>query len=175
MVCPMTMPGGEQTIDGLGVGALVRQRRLARGWSQVDLAERAGSSQRQISRLEQMPPGALPRRATMEALRDALGITLAEFYRAAGEAPPLAAEPAPVTPVPAAFHEAFPDQAHLSDAAIMQWAASEPDAASRAALARYEAKLSAVDYLRLLRRLYRAYSAAARLALESELEIENDR
>jgi len=78
------------------IGKLVRERREAKGWTQSELALAAGLRQTYISQVEQGSI-AVPRDHNLDAIGKALGITRAEFYRAAGmfagieEAP----EPAP--------------------------------------------------------------------------------
>lgn len=66
------------------VGALIRARRVALGLSQTELARRAGSSQRQVSRMENGEERTMPRRETLDRFGAVLGITLADFYRAGG-------------------------------------------------------------------------------------------
>lgn len=65
------------------VGQLIRERRLEKGWSQTELGQRVGRSQRYVSGLE---TGA--RRATRDAalapLADALDIPYDELLVAAG-------------------------------------------------------------------------------------------
>lgn len=60
---------------GPGWGDRVRRLREARGWSQDDLAERAGTTQAQVSRIEAgRHPNA--RTDTLWGLADALGVSL---------------------------------------------------------------------------------------------------
>jgi len=66
------------------VGELIRARRVALGLSQTELARRAGSSQRQVSRLENGEERTMPRRETLDRFGAVLDITLADFYRAGG-------------------------------------------------------------------------------------------
>lgn len=156
MVCPMTDMVSRERMGG--VGALIAERRQARGWSQIELAERIGSSQRQISRLENSAPGTLPRRATMDALGMALGITLAEFYRAAGILPPPEAEEPPtVTPLPAFVADAFSEMAGLSDEQIVAYVESQPGASFQARMARQRKRREWGSYVRLCRNIYRAW------------------
>ena len=65
------------------VGPLVRARRQARGWTQRELAARAGVSRGYVANVER---GAvpLPRRATLARLGRALGLRLAQLAQAAG-------------------------------------------------------------------------------------------
>lgn len=65
------------------VGALIRERRKARGWSQQELAGRLDMAQTYLSRLERGEVE-LPQRATLERLGAELGLSLADFYQAAG-------------------------------------------------------------------------------------------
>lgn len=66
------------------IGQLLKDRRQALGLSQTEVARRAGSSQRQVSRLENGEELTMPRRDTLERFGAVLGITLPEFYQAAG-------------------------------------------------------------------------------------------
>jgi len=66
------------------VGELIALRRRARGLSQTELGRRTGTSQRQVSRLENGEDRTLPRRDTLDKFGTVLGIALAEFYQAAG-------------------------------------------------------------------------------------------
>ncbi len=65
------------------VGELIRLRRAKKGLSQTELAERVGSSQRQVSRLENSDR-TLPRKKTRDAFGAVLDISEAEWHRAAG-------------------------------------------------------------------------------------------
>jgi transcriptional regulator with XRE-family HTH domain len=65
------------------IGELVKARRRARGFTQVQLGVAAGLSQDYISKLERGDID-LPQRGTLEALGRPLALTLADFYRAAG-------------------------------------------------------------------------------------------
>lgn len=65
------------------VGALIVVRRKERGLSQSQLAEITGLGQTYISRVERGEVE-VPQRATLEKFGAALGITLPDFYRAAG-------------------------------------------------------------------------------------------
>lgn len=68
-----------------GFGGAVRQFRQARGWTQDDLGEAAGLTQKYISQIErQRDPGYLPPMATVHALARALGCTSTELVRASG-------------------------------------------------------------------------------------------
>lgn len=66
------------------VGRLMKTRREALGLSQTEVARRAGSTQRQVSRLENNEEATMPRRDTLERFGAVLGITVPEFYQAAG-------------------------------------------------------------------------------------------
>lgn len=82
------------------VGELIAQRRKLLGLSQTELGRRTGTSQRQVSRLENGEERTLPRRDTLDKFGTVLGIGLAEFYRAAGvlETEPEQAIDTPVSP-----------------------------------------------------------------------------
>ena len=86
------------------VGELIEQRRKSLGLSQTELGRRTGTSQRQVSRLENGEDRTLPRRDTLDKFGAVLGISLAEFYQAAGvmEGLPegqIARSPEPISPV----------------------------------------------------------------------------
>jgi transcriptional regulator with XRE-family HTH domain len=66
-------------------GAKIREMRRARGWSQQELARRAGISQAQIANLES-GLSANPMQRTLEGIAKAFDMTLAEFVKS-GEAP----------------------------------------------------------------------------------------
>ena len=65
------------------LGEFVRAARRARGWTQRELAARAGLSRGYVANIER---GAtpVPRRATVRRLAAALGVRPAQLYRAAG-------------------------------------------------------------------------------------------
>lgn len=88
------------------VGRLIRDRRLARGWSQEALANALGSTQRQVTRWEGYTTQ-LPRGVLRDRLGAALGIAPAEWHlaaaAAAGEAVP---DPAPEKKRPRLLTEA---------------------------------------------------------------------
>lgn len=65
------------------IGDLIRRKRLEKGWTQTELAERTGLSQRTISGLETGTRKAT-RNAAFIPLMDALGISYDEFAVAAG-------------------------------------------------------------------------------------------
>lgn len=67
------------------VGRLIRDRRVARGWSQEDLADVLGTSQRQVTRWEGYTTQ-LPRGFLRERLGEALVIAPAEWHLAAATA-----------------------------------------------------------------------------------------
>lgn len=66
-----------------GIGALVFERRKALGLTQTALGRKAGLSQDYISKLENGEID-VPRRGTLLALGEPLGLRLADFYQAAG-------------------------------------------------------------------------------------------
>lgn len=78
------------------IWALVKQRRERRGWTQTELALETGLRQVYISQVESGQIR-VPRDHNLDAIGKALGITRAEFYRAAGmfEGIEEAAEPSP--------------------------------------------------------------------------------
>jgi transcriptional regulator with XRE-family HTH domain len=88
----------ETGVSGM-VGALIRSRRLAKGWSQEVLAAKMGKAQRQITRWEGYTTQ-IPRDATRIRLGELLGIAEAEWHLAAargvgGGAPAIEKPPAP--------------------------------------------------------------------------------
>lgn len=60
------------------IGAKIRARRLAKGWSTVQLASAVGVSQGQISRIETGRSGASLR--VLENIADALGVRLSALF-----------------------------------------------------------------------------------------------
>lgn len=86
------------------VGPLVRERRLRLGWTQTDLAKKAGLSQNYVSKLEGGKID-LPHRGTLQALAGALGVLLSALYEAAGVIDPQGAAPPP--PAPADIDDAI--------------------------------------------------------------------
>lgn len=64
-------------------GSRLREKRLAKGWSQYYLAERAGCTNSNISYLENHPHQR-PKIETVEALAGALGLPISEARRLAG-------------------------------------------------------------------------------------------
>lgn len=75
--------GREGDVEQQHIGGLVRRQREALGLSQTDLAARVGVKQNYVSRIERGEV-ALPQRALLERLGEVLGLTVADFYRAAG-------------------------------------------------------------------------------------------
>lgn len=102
------------------LGALVRETRLDRGMTQIDLADAVEMSQRWISDVERGHTQ-LPRPDKLKKLSEALHRDLIDFYIAAGVATdsPLVArliadaEP-PERPIPDRLHDAFQIAARLS-------------------------------------------------------------
>ena len=83
--CERQVPGRRGTPRGGApmVGQLVRARREARGWTQRELAARAGVSRGYVSNVERgVVP--LPRRTTLASLGGALGLRVAQLAQAAG-------------------------------------------------------------------------------------------
>lgn len=83
-----------------GVGAFVRGRRQRLGLNQTELGRRAGGlTQDYISKLEN---GIIetPQRGTMDALATALGVPVADLYRAAGILDGVDEAPAPPSAPP---------------------------------------------------------------------------
>lgn len=70
------------------IGDLIRERREARGWSQVELAQRANTSQQNVARIES---GAVKHSRYIQALLEVLGTDL-------GAAVSQTAEPADIIP-----------------------------------------------------------------------------
>jgi HTH-type transcriptional regulator/antitoxin HipB len=61
------------------VGAVVRQLRQERGWSQVELARRADIGQNDVSRVE-TGKSKIPQEQTLVAIAEALGVSLGLIY-----------------------------------------------------------------------------------------------
>lgn len=86
------------------LGTYIKEERMKRGWTQVELAERAGVPKQTVNRLETGTtklPGALIRRQ----LAEALGVRHVDMLIAAGEitADEVAGLPAPDSPAIAAL------------------------------------------------------------------------
>jgi transcriptional regulator with XRE-family HTH domain len=64
----------------VNIGKRVRTLREARGWTQTELAERSGISQKAVSAIEGKAD-ANPYPTTMQALLRAFGVTMEEFMR----------------------------------------------------------------------------------------------
>lgn len=98
------------------IGPFIRGRREARGWTQSELAARAGLPQQYISSLERGDIR-LPREHTLDALGRALGVGRRDLYRAGGYA-------APADAPPGAAPEDWRDTA-LAD--VLEWLFEQPD------------------------------------------------
>jgi transcriptional regulator with XRE-family HTH domain len=61
------------------VGTNVKRLRAARGWTQAELAKRAGVARVSIARLETSPKSRRPELRTIERLARALGVPVAEL------------------------------------------------------------------------------------------------
>jgi transcriptional regulator with XRE-family HTH domain len=72
------------------IGAIIEQLRIARGWSQDDLAERVGITKSSLSRMEN--DNQWPRPETLESLAAALNIKVYQLFALAD------AEPLPTAP-----------------------------------------------------------------------------
>lgn len=145
------------------VGTLIRDRRRALGLSQSALARRLEMDQTYLSRLER---GAveLPQRATLEKLGAALGITLPEFYRAAGVLEALDGGDAPPPPPSILTEDA---DGPYDPAVVVAYVEAKPGADFRRRLARQKARRTPESYTRLCLRLFRAWSSNADLALDA--------
>lgn len=156
--------GREGDVEQRHIGELVRHQREALGLSQTDLAARVGVKQNYVSRIERGEV-ALPQRALLERLGDVLGLTVADFYRAAGVLDGMdGGMPRP------AFYE--PDDARAGYtpaevAAIVAYVESRPGPEYRERLAAQKARRTAESYERLCVKLFEAWGANADLALSA--------
>jgi phage repressor protein C with HTH and peptisase S24 domain len=84
-------------VDGMTVGQRIRSAREARGWSQEDLASRAGTNQQTVDRLER---GVTHHSRYLPSIADALSLTLSDVGIAASvRAEPITAIREPVLPL----------------------------------------------------------------------------
>jgi transcriptional regulator with XRE-family HTH domain len=135
------------------LGELVRRAREARGWTQTDLARESGLRQTYISQVEGGDI-ALPREHNLDKLGQALGLSRADFYGAAGMLEGMTPEaPARPTPPPDTL---WPDSPHLTVAQMVEdierrkgaWYQAELDEA-RQELSRDEYETFCVDLWRM--------------------------
>jgi transcriptional regulator with XRE-family HTH domain len=143
------------------IGQLLRERRESLGLSQTDVARRAGSSQRQVSRLENNEE-AMPRRDTLERFGAVLGITLAEFYRAAGVMPSLVEEAPRVVVIRGPNGEQ-----EVPIARVVAYVEGFPNERHQARLERWRATHDAETYARLCARVFVAWSSNYELMLDA--------
>lgn len=152
------------------VGDLIRERRLAKGLSQPQLAEILGKSQRQISRWEGYTTE-MPREATRLQLGAALGIAEREWHLAAARhAPP---------EVPAAEPDDRPRRPPAEDAPfdvgqIVAYLKAHPDPTFRERLARREERMAPDAFARICLRIYRAQGSNFRAIVETAEEIDGE-
>lgn len=156
----MTLGGAG--VDEAGMGELVRRRREALGLSQTEVAQRAGLGQTYLSRIERGVI-ALPQRATLERLGEVLGLTLPDFYGAAG----VLDGAGDGSPRPA-FYE--PDDARANYtpaevAAIVAHVEARPGPAYRERMAAQRESLSRDEYEQFCVDVFEAWGKNADLAL----------
>lgn len=83
------------------IGARVREARLAKGWSQSELARRVGTQRPNISRLERASAGGVPTITLLWAVTSAVGTTLSDLLAGIETLTesPRVASPEPTEPV----------------------------------------------------------------------------
>jgi len=144
------------------VGSLIVARRRLHGLSQSQLAAATGINQTYISRVERGEVE-VPQRATLEKFGAALGISLPDFYRAAGMLEGAVTED---SPTPFQLPLSDPDE-QFDPAAIVAYVESRPgDGFQRRLQARRE-RLNREAYTRFCVSLFRAWSSNSHLALEA--------
>lgn len=144
------------------VGTLVRDARRRKRLTQVALAERAGLSQNYISKLESGTID-LPQRGTLEALSGALGLSVGDFYRAAG----LMDDVGPETPHPRQLTLPSLDGEEEYDAdEIVRYVESRPGQRFQEQLREAREARSYADYVTFCIRIFRAWESNSDLGLE---------
>jgi transcriptional regulator with XRE-family HTH domain len=150
------------------VGDLVRERRVALGLTQADLALRAGLRQTYISQVENGEI-AMPRGHNLDALGGALGIAREEFYRAAGYFDGLPDDPDdPDEPAPRVVVVQGPaGETAVPLERVVAYVEHFPDERHQARLERWRARHDAATYTRLCARVYIAWSSNYELLLDT--------
>jgi len=141
------------------IGDLVRQRREAKGWTQTELALHTGLRQVYISQVENGDIK-VPRDHNLDTLGQALGVTRAEFYRAAGMFNDL---PADAMPPPRLAAPEVEDKA-WDPAKLVAWVEAHPDEQFRRGLAEDAELMSPEEYEEYVLAIARAWLANGQLA-----------
>lgn len=155
------------------VGDLVRERRVALGLTQADLALKAGLRQTYISQVEKGEI-AMPRDHNLDALGRALGIAREEFYRAAGYfdgLPDSAGDPDlenTEDPLPRVVVIRGPNgEQEVPIARVVAYVESFPNERHQARLERWRSAHDAETYARLCARVFVAWSSNYELMLDA--------
>jgi transcriptional regulator with XRE-family HTH domain len=123
------------------IGEYMRRRREALGWSQVELAMRTGRTQTYVSKVERGEIG-LPQRSTLGVFAKALGVTVTDFYEAAG-----------VAQVPQGLEDSS-EESVLAE--IVAWV--ETDATLEEQLGALRDRIEPTVYQSVIRRLAKAWA-----------------
>lgn len=142
------------------VGELIRSRRLAKGWTQTDLARETGLRQTYISQVEKGEI-AMPRDHNLDTLGVALDLKRGDFYRAAGMIEEQVAAPRQVT-----YHTRHGDFTIDEDEAIA-YVESKPDPIFQRQLDRWRQEKAPRAYRQFLLGIYLAWTSNADLAASS--------
>jgi transcriptional regulator with XRE-family HTH domain len=148
------------------VGEMIKQRRLAKGLTQAQLAKLAGLRQTYISQVEAGEIH-LPRDHNLDALGDVLGFSRPDFYRAAGVLEGIEVG-LPPKPAPNALGD-------YDYGEVRRYVEGNPDPNFRDRLARQGARRSPDSYRRLIFRIFRAWLSNADLGLGEAEEGDDDR
>jgi len=137
---------------------LVRAHRERMGLTQTELAERSGLRQTYISQVEK---GEIvqPRDHNLDALGRVLGLSRADFYRAAGMF-----EGLPDAPAPTQLTLSEPDEDFDAEQ-IVRYVEAKPGARFRADMAELRAMLPYPEYVRLCVSIFGAWSSNGNLAV----------
>lgn len=147
------------------IGTLVRDRRKLLRLSQVALARRAGLSQNYISKLENGEID-LPQRGTLEALGGALGLSLADFYRAAGVLDNGTTRPPVSVAAPQMFH-LFDEEESFSEEEMVGYVEARPGRSYQQRVRAQRERLSPERYRRWAIGVFNAFRSNSNLALQS--------